>query len=56
MLHYKNGIMVKQKSRHVQMQQNIQTAKQFKKRWKMRFEVLTAVLLKFQVFWYVTLC
>jgi len=48
--------MVKQKSRHIQMQQNIQTAKQFKKREKMRFEVLIAVLMKFQVFWDVTLC
>ena len=48
--------MVKQKSRHIQMQQNIQTAKQFKKREKMRFEVLIAVFMKFQVFWDVTLC
>ena len=51
-----NGIMVKQKSRHVQTQQNIQTAKQCKKRQKMISEVLTAVLMKFQVFWDVKLC
>jgi hypothetical protein len=51
-----NGIMEKHKCRHIQTQQNVQTAKHFNNRYKMRVYVFIAILMKFQVFWDVTPC